>query len=88
MHFIYLNINSILHKIDEINYITKLANAPVIGLSEIKLGNTVLSSELEIEGYDLVRFGRSPGGGVACFLKALFHIIGNLVFALIQRVFL
>ena len=88
MHFIHLNINSILHKIDEIHYITKLANATVIGLSETKLDNTFLSSELEIEGYDLVRSGRSPGGGVVCFLKALFHIIGNLVFALIQRVFL
>ena len=68
MHFIYLNINNILHKIDEINYITKLANAPVIGLSEIKLGNTVLSSELEIEGYDLVRSDRSRRGGGVIFV--------------------
>ena len=70
MHFIHLNINSILPKIDEICYIAKLTNATVIGLSETKLDNTVLSSELEIEGYDLVISDRSRGGeGVACFVK-------------------
>ena len=55
MHFIHLNINSLLPKIDEIRYVAKLTNATVIGLSETKLDNTVLSSKLEIEGYDLVR---------------------------------
>ena len=70
MHFIHLNINSILPKIDEIRYIAKLTNAIVIGLSETKLDNAVLSSELEIEGYDLVRSCRSRrGGGVSCFVK-------------------
>ena len=70
MHFIHLNINSLLPKIDEIRYVAKLTNATVIGLSETKLDNTVLSSELEIEGYDLVRSDRSRrGGGVAYFVK-------------------
>ena len=55
MHFIHLNINNILPRIDEIRYIAKLTNATVIGLSETKLDNAVLSSQLEIEGYDLVR---------------------------------
>ena len=70
MHFIYFNINIILLKIDEIRYVAKLTNATVIGLSETKLDNTVLSSKLEIEGYDLVRSDRSRrgGGGVACFI--------------------
>ena len=58
MHFIHLNINSILPKIDEIRYIAKLTNATVIGLSETKLDNAVFSSELEI-GHDLVRSDRS-----------------------------
>ena len=70
MHFIHLNINSILPKIDEIRYIAKLTNATVIGLSETKLDNVVLSSELEIEGYDLLRSDQSrKGGGAACFVK-------------------
>ena len=34
MHFIHLNINSILPKTDKIHYIAKLTNATVIGLSE------------------------------------------------------
>ena len=56
MQFFYLNINSILPKIDEVRYIAKLTNATVVGLSETKLDNGVLSSEREIEGYyDLVR---------------------------------
>ena len=69
MHFIHLNINSLLPKIDEIHYVAKLTNATVIELSETKLDNTVLSCEHEIEGYDLVRSDRSRRGGVACFVK-------------------
>ena len=49
MHFINLNINSLLSKIDEILNIAKLTNAAVIGLHKTKLENTVLSSEIEIE---------------------------------------
>ena len=37
MHFIHLNINSLLPKIDEIRYVAKLTNAIVVGLSETKL---------------------------------------------------
>ena len=62
-HFIHLNINGLLSKIEKIHYIAKLTNSAVIGLSETKLYNTVLSSELEIEGYDLIRsdqFRRGP----------------------------
>ena len=67
-HFIHLNINSILPKIDEIHYIAKLTNATVLGLSETKFDNAVLSSELEIEGYDLVRSDRSRRGGGVIFV--------------------
>ena len=68
MHFIHLNKNSLLSKRNEIRYIAQLTNATVIGST--KLDNTVLSSELEIEGYDLARSDRSRrGGDVACFVK-------------------
>ena len=70
MHFIHLNINSILSKIDEIRYIAILTNATFIGLSETKIDNAVLSSELGREGHDLVRSDQSRrGGGIACFVK-------------------
>ena len=70
MQFIHLNINSLLPKIDEIRCIANAANATVIGLSKTKRDITVLSSDLEIEGYDLVRSDRSRRAeGVACFDK-------------------
>ena len=37
IHFIHLNINSLLPKLDEIHYVAKLTNATVIGLSKTKL---------------------------------------------------
>ena len=68
IHFIHLNINSILPKIDETRYIAKLTNAT--GLSETKLDNAVLRRELKIERYNLVRSDRSRRvGGVASFVK-------------------
>ena len=42
MHFIHLNTNSLLFKIDEIGCTAKLTSATVIGLSETKLDNIVL----------------------------------------------
>ena len=70
MLFITLNVNSLQSKTDVTRDIAKLTNATVTGLSETKLDRTVLSSELEIEGYDLVKFDRSQRAGVvACFIK-------------------
>ena len=50
LHFIHLNINSLLPKIDELRYIAKNSNAAVIGISETKLDNTVYDSEVAIDG--------------------------------------
>ena len=51
-------------------YIAKLSEAAVIGISESKLDDSVLSSEIQIENYDLVRSDRNrQGGGVACFIR-------------------
>ena len=71
MHLIYININSILRKIDEVRYMANITNASIIGISENKLDETTLSSELEVDGYDLVRLDRSRrGGGVARYIKS------------------
>ena len=65
------------------HYIVKLTNATVIGFSKTKLDDTVLNSEIEIEGYDLVKFDQSRRRGrVAFLLKTLSRIIGNLIFVL------
>ena len=69
-HFVHININSLLPKIDELHYIAKLSEAAVIDISESKLDNSVLSSEFQIENYDLICSDRNRHcGGVACFLR-------------------
>ena len=71
MHCIHINLNSVLPKIDEVRYIANITNASIIGISETKLDETIWSSELEVDGYDLVRLNRSRGGGgVACYIKS------------------
>ena len=47
--YFYLNVNSLLSKIDEIPFIAKQLNTFIIGISEFKLNSSILTSELEIE---------------------------------------
>ena len=45
-------------------------NAAVIGISESNLGNSIFSSEIEIDGYNTLHFDRNRhGGGVACYVR-------------------
>ena len=70
LHFIHLNISSLLPKIDELREIAKHSNASVIGITESKLDESVFDSEISIEGYDIVRNDRNRhGGGVVCYVK-------------------
>ena len=67
-----MHINRLSPKIDEARYIANITNASIIGISEVKLDETICSRELEGDGYDLVRLDRSRrGGGVACYIKSL-----------------
>ena len=70
MHFIHININSLLPKIDKMCCIANITNVNIIRISETKLDETIFSSELEVDGYDLVRLDRPrTGGGIACYIK-------------------
>ena len=70
LHFIHLNINSLLPKIDELRNIAKLSNAAVIGISESKLDDFVLSSEIQIDNYNTLHCDRNRhGGGVVCYIR-------------------
>ena len=61
---------SLLPKIDELRHLIKTTDASVVGISKTKLDNSISSSEIEIEGYDLLRLDRSQRrGGVACYVK-------------------
>ena len=70
LHFIHLNINSLLPKIDELRHIARTSKVSVIGITETKLDESVLNNEINIEGYDILRLDRNRhGGGVACYIR-------------------
>ena len=70
LHFIHPNINSLLPKIDDLQYIVKNSNAAVICISETKLNNTAYDFEVAIDGYNVVRSDRNrKRGGVACYIR-------------------
>ena len=59
-----------LPKIDELRHIARLTNAAVIGISESKLDDSVPTSEIQIDEYDLLCYDRNRhGGGVACYIR-------------------
>ena len=70
LHFLHININSILSKIEEVKIIALKTNATVIGISESKLDESVLNSEISIPSYNILRCDRNRnGGGVLCYVK-------------------
>ena len=67
LHFLHLSINSLLPKIDELKHIT---DAAVIGISESKLDDSVLTSKMQIDEYDFPRCGRArQGKEVVCYIR-------------------
>ena len=70
VHFVHININSLLPKLDELRYITKWSETAIIGISEQKLDDSVLSFEIQTESYDLIYSDANRHGvGVACFIR-------------------
>ena len=70
IHFIHLNINSLLSKIEELRYIAKCTNAVVIGICKSKLDASVLDPEISIDNYKILRCDRNrQGGGVVCYVR-------------------
>ena len=62
LHFIHLNINSILPKIDELRLIAHKSHAAVIGITESKIDDSVPDGEIMIEGYVPIRSDRDRQG--------------------------
>ena len=70
LHLLHLNVSSLLPKIDELRYIAKLSNAAVIGITESKLDDCILDSEIQIDNYQILRCNRNrKGRGVACYVR-------------------
>ena len=74
LHFIHLNVNSLLPKIDELRNIAKLSNAAVIGIIESKLDDSILSSEMHIDNYNTLRYDRNIHGGGSLLHKERFKL--------------
>ena len=71
LHFLHLNINSLLPKIDELRHIARLTNVAAIGISELKLDDSVLTSKIQMDLYDLLRCDRNKHGrGVVCYIRS------------------
>ena len=46
LHFVHININNLLPKINELGYLTKLSNASIVGIGETRLEDSISSSEI------------------------------------------
>lgn len=46
LHILHLNVNSVLPNVVELKYIAKLSNPAVIGMTESKLNDNILDSEI------------------------------------------
>ena len=69
-HFIHLNINSLLSKIDELRELVKASNATVVGITESKLDDSINDCEICIEGYSIIRRDRNrKGGSLVCYVN-------------------
>lgn len=65
----YLNVRSILPKIDEIKLLLANENFHVLGIGETWLDATITDNELKIDEYNLIRKDRNRhGGGVAFYI--------------------
>ena len=71
IHFIHLNISSLLPKIEELQIIAKSTNAAIIGISESKLDDeSGLEPDIQIDDCNILWCDRNRHrGGVACYIR-------------------
>ena len=70
LHMIHININSLVNKIHELRFIAQKSNPTIIGITESKLDQTILDSEICIDGYSIFRSDRTRnGGGVVMYVN-------------------
>ena len=70
LHFIHLNMRSMLPKLSELKILAHKTRASVIAISETWLDETVTDSEIELEDFNVIRNDRNRnGGGVCLYIK-------------------
>ena len=71
MHFIHVNVNSLLSKTEELRDFVGPTKPAILGITESKLDSSAPDQEFNISGYSILRSGRNRyGGGVACYVRA------------------
>ena len=71
LHFIHLNINSLLTRIYELMEIVKISNPGVIRITETKINNLIRDSKISIDGYCAVlRDQNKKSGGVILYVTS------------------
>ena len=69
LHFLHININSLLPKIDELKCIANKTKAAIIGIIESKLHHTVSDLEVNLPGYDILRYDRNRNGSDVVYIR-------------------
>ena len=70
LHFGHLNVNVLLSKIDELRDITNYIKSAILGITESKLDSSFTNTEVNINGYRIIRDNRNRNSGVvACYIR-------------------
>jgi len=75
LHFLHLNVRSLLPKISEIKIVAQQSNPAVICISESWLDSSITDEEIRIDNYNIIRNDRNRQGGGVCM-----YIRNNLAF--------
>ena len=71
LHFLHINVNSLLSKIDKLRDIVGHTKPAILGITESKLDGSATNQEVNISGYSILRNDRNRNGGsVACYIRS------------------
>ena len=71
LHFLHINVNSLLSKIDELRDIVGHIKPAILGITKLTLDGSVTNQKVNISGYSILRNDRNRnGGGVACYIRS------------------
>ena len=71
LHFLHINVNILLSKIDELRDIVSHTKPAILGVTESKLDGSVTNQEVNISDYIILRNDRNRhGGGVSCYIRS------------------
>ena len=91
LHFLHLNVRSLLPDIDEVRLLFRETNAVCVGITETWLDDTVFDSEIAIDNYSICRKDRNRhGGGVCLYIRSdiAFNINSDLYHQELEAVFI